>query len=503
MYTVLLVDDEKSVLHILTNSIDWQEMGVDTLLCAADGKSALEQFAGQKIDLLVTDIRMPGMDGLELIRRVRALQPSTHCILLTAYGEFQYAQEAIRLGVDNYLLKPVAREEVCQTVQAALDNIYRNRAGSENLLRENTLRRWAAGSIGAEELGERASVLGWDLYCPRFCVLCMAPRKNGSLTVCRASVTALLKMQCQVEGFWDEKGRYTLILSGKTLNTEELSRQISELAAYEDFEKDAVMAFGTVVTQYELLHTSYHAAGDALETANPADGQVFVRLDDTAQGFDADLLTEELRVLFFNADIDDGSAGFLHLAQKLYRNGWDATVFPKVCRACLHVMTQEFPMQKTLQEQLYDLSKSISHPTDVDSGCDGVAALLQGTQRLFACSFAEYSPMVQHMIRYVRDGVMNGEGVCIKALAAGSGVTPAYLGHMFKKETGIFFNDYLLHCRLERSVILMRNPNRKIKDIAETVGFTSTSYFVKCFREYKGVSPAKYRVTWAEMGGAP
>ena len=142
MYTVLLVDDEKSVLHILTNSIDWQEMGVDTLLCAADGKSALEQFAGHKIDLLVTDIRMPGMDGLELIRRVRALQPNTHCILLTAYGEFQYAQEAIRLGVDNYLLKPVAREEVCQTVQAALDNIYRNRAGSENLLRENTLRRW-------------------------------------------------------------------------------------------------------------------------------------------------------------------------------------------------------------------------------------------------------------------------------------------------------------------------------------------------------------------------
>ena len=160
-------------------------------------------------------------------------------------------------------------------------------------------------------------------------------------------------------------------------------------------------------------------------------------------------------------------------------------------------------MQKTLQEQLYDLSESISHPTDVDSGCDGVAALLQGTQRLFACSFAEYSPMVQHMIRYVRDGVMNGAGVCIKTLAAGSGVTPAYLGHMFKKETGIFFNDYLLHCRLERSVILMRNPNRKIKDIAETVGFTSTSYFVKCFREYKGVSPAKYRVTWAEMGGAP
>lgn len=98
---------------------------------------------------------MPGMDGLELIRRVRALQPNTHCILLTAYGEFQYAQEAIRLGVDNYLLKPVAREEVCQTVQAALDNIYRNRSPAAKIFCAKTpcaagrqvpsgLRNWAS-----------------------------------------------------------------------------------------------------------------------------------------------------------------------------------------------------------------------------------------------------------------------------------------------------------------------------------------------------------------------
>ena len=73
-------------------------------------------------------------------------------------------------------------------------------------------------------------------------------------------------------------------------------------------------------------------------------------------------------------------------------------------------------------------------------------------------------------------------------------MNPAYLGHLFKQETGIFFNDYLMQCRINQSVILLRNPNRKIKDIAEKIGFTSTSYYVKCFREAKGMSPAKYRL---------
>lgn len=246
MYTVLLVDDEESVLNILKSSIDWQELGVESLLTAPDAWTAMEFFTQRKIDLMVTDIRMPGMDGIELIRRVRSLQSKTHCILLTAYGEFQYAQEAIRLGVDNYLLKPVSREEVRQTIRAVLGNIYQNRHNDENLLRENTLRRWATGMISAEELSERASVLGWNLYYPSYSVLCIAPRHGASLTACRASVTALLQMQCQSDGFWDEKGRYVLILCGRALETDKLAAQIAELADYEKMNGKAVMAFRSV-----------------------------------------------------------------------------------------------------------------------------------------------------------------------------------------------------------------------------------------------------------------
>ena len=82
----------------------------------------------------------------------------------------------------------------------------------------------------------------------------------------------------------------------------------------------------------------------------------------------------------------------------------------------------------------------------------------------------------------------------IKDFCAKNGMNPAYLGHLFKKETGTFFNDYLMQCRINQSIILLRNPNRKIKDIAEEVGFASASYYVKCFRENKGISPSRYRM---------
>ena len=176
MYSVLLVDDEESVLSALKDSIGWQELGVDTLLTASNGRAALDLFESGQIDLLVTDICMPVMDGMELIRNVRRLRPETHCVLLTAYGEFEYAKEAIRLGVDNYLLKPMARDEMIQTIQTALDNVYKRRSNSRTLLQENVLRRWASGTISGEELSERAAVLGINLYQPVYCAVCMRKR---------------------------------------------------------------------------------------------------------------------------------------------------------------------------------------------------------------------------------------------------------------------------------------------------------------------------------------
>lgn len=500
MYTVLLVDDEEKILEVMKVRIGWQELGVDKLLTASDGQAALEYFEQQRIDLLVTDIRMPRMDGLELIEKVRSLYPDTHCILLTAYGEFEYAHRAIQLGVENYLLKPVADVEMEQTIQKALDNIYNRRKNSRDLLRENTLNRWVSGSIGSEELGERAAVLGINLYQPEYCVVCAVRRGKSSLTAFRAACREQLSASYEVNGFWDEKGRWVMILGGRDLSRENISDEISH-AAQESNAVDAVrVAIGTSVKETDLLHMSYLNACDTIDTIDMndlSDGPVLLKEETDTLGIDADLLAEEVRILYYLPDQNIRDTGYRHLATKLYQQ--DGKVAPlkslsRLHKGCLRVLMSEFPAQENLREVLRVPTWT---PEKQHSESDFARAvedmLVTGRQAFMKC-LAELSPIVQVALHYIHDSVMEGAGISIKDFCAKNGMNPAYLGHLFKKETGTFFNDYLMQCRINQSIILLRNPNRKIKDIAEEVGFASASYYVKCFRENKGISPSRYRM---------
>lgn len=493
MYTILLTDDEDSVLEILKASINWQELGVDTLLTASDGQAALDLFEQRQIDLLVTDIRMPRMDGLELIRQVRKLSPETHCILLTAYGEFEYAKQAISLGVENYLLKPVAKEEVEQNIRNALNNIYKNRHSSEKLLLENTLRRWVGGAISDEELSDRATVLGINLYQRFYCVVCLVKKKRGSMAVLRAACVEVLQKEYDVSHFWDEKGRYVIILGGSVLEREVLAGKVTELVKKTGTESIAAVAIGTPVTQADHVRLSYQAACESIELADLQNSGVILPGSAHTQSPDADLLAEEICILFYIRDGESRNNGFRHLAHKLGKNVPVQEIFARLAQGCLYILVNEFPGEEGLQARVYHDAAPDSWPAQPEDTEEAVLNFLQAVYEIFSDCFAKYTPVVQRTILYIRDGVLSGESVSLKEFCGQNGMNPAYLGHTFKAETGTFFNDYLTRCRVERAIILLCNPQRMIKDIAEEVGFAYTSYFVKCFRDQKGVSPAKYR----------
>ena len=257
MYRVLLVDDEESVLKVLKTSIDWLALGVDTPVTAADGVQALEAMERSPFHLLIADIKMPRMGGLELIRRVRQLYPETRCILLTAYSEFDYAKEAIRLGVENYLLKPVQKEELESTVQNAMANLYSHRGNGGNLLYENILHRWLAGAISGEELSERAGVLGLNLFLPQYCAVGILKRRQDSSTALfRSACLEQLGRQYEVYHCWNERGIFVLILGGRLLGRMELEHQLRALAGQLDAAGHALVAVGSAVTDPQALHLS-------------------------------------------------------------------------------------------------------------------------------------------------------------------------------------------------------------------------------------------------------
>ena len=165
MYRVIIVDDEPIIRKGLRETIEWDSLGLEVAGEAANGFEALRLVRSIRPEVLITDIRMPEMDGLALIREVRKLDFDVKITILSGYSDYDYLKAAIKLGVDNYLLKPIDNDELISNLKNAVSEIekeaivdLRNRQGSE-LLRTNTLRRLVTGNISPEELREKADFL--------------------------------------------------------------------------------------------------------------------------------------------------------------------------------------------------------------------------------------------------------------------------------------------------------------------------------------------------------
>jgi len=123
MYHVLIADDEPYIRDRLTHHMPWREIGFEVVGCTENGEQALELFRQAKPHVLLTDILMPGMSGLELIQTIKEQEPHTKLLVMSAYDDFKYAQQAIRLGVKGYLLKPIIREEFVELLQTVAEEL--------------------------------------------------------------------------------------------------------------------------------------------------------------------------------------------------------------------------------------------------------------------------------------------------------------------------------------------------------------------------------------------
>jgi len=261
MYTVLLADDEISVTDSMKTSISWASLGIEEVYTAADGAQALEVFRSHRVDLLITDIKMPRMDGLALLEHVRAHYPDTHCVLLSAYGEFEYARSALRLGVENYLLKPVQMNEITETIETAIDNMDVRRENKEMLFRENILRRWLNGSISGVELGERASILDINIYQSAYCAVCITKKaKPASLSAYGEECMSEIRSRLDCSAVWDNNGRYVLIIGGQDPLAQNLSDIFEAVARRLELTDKISVVIGSVVSGSDDLPASYQQA---------------------------------------------------------------------------------------------------------------------------------------------------------------------------------------------------------------------------------------------------
>ena len=494
MNTVLLVDDEPAVLESLQKGIVWENFGVDTLLTAACGQEALVKMEHFHVDLLITDIQMPHMDGITLLREIRMKYPYVRCILLTAFSKFEYAREAVSLGVENYLLKPFCREELEATIERALDNIFTTKEISDDLFRNNILFRWAADMIRSEELSERSGLLGINTFLPEYCIVCVQKKQPGSLSPYYSGCFSALSSRYEVQSFLDRNNRKVFIVGGRNLCPEEILKIFTSFARTYGVEALLVLSIGAVVYDAGSLHQSYQGALRQLDAADLSVSGMQTFLQESPSTFPDDLLADELGSLFRQESEGIRRKGYESVADKLLplygTDSGEAALFV-LAKALRQLFRQVFPDEQELIRQLNDrlhLFPSVPKEGFQDAVCE----LLEYSYLLFCYYLNRFTPVVGQAVCYIHQHY--AENISINEFCIRVKTNPAYLGSLFRKETGLFFNTYLNQYRICRSIRLLLNTDMKINDIASQVGFASVTYFLTSFKKKAGMTPAKYRI---------
>lgn len=505
MYKVFLVDDEPFIIEGMHHIVDWQEFGLVIAGVAQDGKAALDALKQQQVDLLITDISMPEMNGLQLIRELRSFMPDLKIIVLSGFNEFDYLKEGMKYGIENYLLKPINVQELKDTLQITINKLnapYAQRwlDNDISILRENILYRWVAGQISYLELKERASLLQIDIAAPYYMTAMLRCKEQAEACYVKAAQAMEAMRGDTVHVFRDFAGN-TILLFALHDPLHERTRALAEL-------KQLQQQLANFKLRITLGSAKPAFSGAAISYTEAQQAQDYFLIMLEQNMIDCELLqweNEEKGCSFvfpwpiYVKLIHSGDAAGLdcQIEQDIGELCSQPDITPTALRATVTVLLRLLHDEQNTEEelqpnqQLLQLKEldAVVRTTDIGE----LIALVQesGKRLLSSLPREKKSPVVAGVLDRIHASY--DEPLSLKQLGGEYNVHPVYLGQLFQKETGSSFNDYLNRYRIDKAKELLRQSRRRVQEIALKVGYTETGYFYKQFKKYVGVSPVEYK----------
>lgn len=500
----LIVDDEKYERLLLSKLINWEEIGISLIGTAGSGQEAIEIFKDMHPEIILTDISMPETDGLELSRQIKKIDSKTKIVIITGFREFDYAKQAIRIGVDDFLLKPIEQKEVEKLLTKIRDNIVKERADRE--LINESIPLLAEDYVRKLLLGDEPQRAGKELFDDwrilersnsiQVCVIKYA----GSVLTKEDYEKTILTFRQFVPVFlhtWIYENETVLICPG----------QNKEL--YEKFE----IKLSKSLTKYSVL----------LAVSN-----IYDTLKDVRKAYreSRKVILGSLRnmrpIIFFD-DYEKMEKKAEQLSSKDFgeyvlavREGdLDATV--KFIDSCMSEYIKN-DMASVIQlrnlgvillynteKGLNEWGKSISDIVDenVYRNIVEVESLKEFCQRMneILIKVTNYVGMlksntlnntVQKCRQYIFDH-MDTPGLSLKSIAEKLYLNESYLSRIFKQATGESVNRYLMRCRIEKSMELLSTTSLKAYEVGEQVGMPDAHYFGIAFKKYTGKTINEFR----------
>ncbi|HHT74124.1 MAG TPA: response regulator [Firmicutes bacterium] len=536
MIKVIIVDDEPRICKLIANLAPWDELGMEVVGIAHNGVDALKLIQSQDPQIVVTDVRMPGLDGLELIEQATQDNPDLEFILISGYEEFAYAQRAMSFGVKDYLSKPINRDNLSlaltrarEAVQArerqrALEDEYANIHKDEAKIRASFLRDLIL--LGPDELlATEMEAVNQSYYFHfhegafRIIIIQIDPMQPTKAKGIGAQQGAVLASSLQSAAYEVEiaelNGNFYVLVNydpkiGSTIkallqkNLMEFKTSLSPLGFMVTF------GCGAEVPSLSELQLSLDTAKAAVnERILQGAGQIIVQDEHTPRSITDDerflklykKLTKAIELLH----VDMVSKAIRDLKAELLKGlSEDSWLSGSALKSLVReIVNTYYIILRTNNVRLEDgeaeraaWEEALDHAYSLDLlFAELIKGITASLTRIAEGETKRHAEKIALAKRYVEEHYM--ENITLEDLGEYLGFNPSYFSTLFKKETGTSFVEYLSRVRMEKAKELLKETDLKIQDICLMVGYNDVRYFRKLFARSTGLSPNEYRRIFA------
>ena len=499
MMNILIADDEKiereGIRYLLS-----LEKGERRIFEAANGKQAMQILRTENIDMILTDIKMPVMDGLELARRAKELFPEIRIVIFSGYNDFTFAQEAIRYGVTDYILKPVDPDNFHEIIEKAEKNM-RERQAEENreIRRQNFLQQYFLQNYlysGKKEILEKAGeFVDLDKWNGWHCAI-LIETDTAFFDTAEENFPGELQKELRRVFFY--------------LNLNERQSLLLFQDVYCDYLLVANHLYTFLKRNYMVrIYLAVSRKFDGCECLPEILGQLEQQMEEKFYHPEKHIFSCEEEELKMAAGEVQDSQLMQMISEDISRKDTEQLWKHFECLKEKYSSNTQFSamyikfvfsnvIQELFQENQFADEHRLEQEIDRLYSCGNIMDILKVTED----NIREYEKFLERSMSESRNEVAAvknyiyqhyGEDLNLEMLAEKVYLSSGYLSFIFKKETGMNLNRFIKVFRMEKAGEFLHDTNMKVAQISEKVGFANVSYFCRSFREYYGCSPESYR----------
>ncbi len=507
MYKLLIVDDERIERNGIKYLLEEQKLELE-IYEAVNGRDALEFLEKNHVDILLTDVKMPFIDGIELIKRTAPVYPDMKIIIFSGYSEFEYAKFAMKMGVEDYVLKPVDPDEFAATMSkiiGELDEIsvkHEQEQESREYLGKHFLYQMVYGNLSEGDLKRLGEIVDEDIFDFHRMMLLETDKEffgrvgisiedEIKTTVAeQARYLNLNSQQCVIfleskaeSGL--ERGAVLRAVADKLIHMlKDKYGETAYAAISESFEPGAEAVAEHFKTLESLIQEKFYTTGRYVyeESAEEDNGSVAELENDT--------LMKQIKQDIKMKDIMNLRKHFNEMSDKYtgknpYSQVYVKFIFSNLLKEFYDNMPDADEMQQSREIEKIYISNTFDEIKDI------MQANIEKLEQVFGTNPQMIHREIEDIKQYIYENY--NKELSVNDLAEKVYMAPSYLSYIFKIETGQNLSKFIKAYRMEKAKEMLETTHKKVVTISNEVGYENVSYFCQSFREYFGISPQKFR----------